>query len=275
MQFKKIVLLTFALLTFSSYSTEKVGFATLVLILPSFYAGGQVQISHAGSIRSFDFAPHSFMNICMLAWYKEVVPEIQPITSGYRLALIYDLIPTSSAVPQLPKVHIAVSHLRAVLRRWSEGHYPLANDLRLKIITFLLSRKYDEVKLTMDALEGEDAHKISHIRPIAEEMGYVIGLAVLSYRIFGYGPDDDGHCECCNRDDEGMEEVTSTRISIDNLVDLDGSPIPGFTKLKLDEMNLIPDDPFQDKPDEIEVHSYSRCRVMSEVCDFYHSLQIS
>jgi hypothetical protein len=265
----------FALLTFSSYSTEKVGFATLVLILPSFYAGGQVQISHAGSTRSFNFAPHSFMNICVLAWYKEVVPEIQPITSGYRLALIYDLIPTSSAVPQLPKVHIAVSHLRAVLRRWSEGHYPLANDLRLKIITFLLSRKYDEVKLTMDALEGEDAHKISHIRPVAEEMGYVIGLAVLSYRIFGYGPDDDGHCECCNRDDEGMEEVTSTRISIDNLVDLDGSPIPGFTKLKLDKMNLIPDDPFQDKPDEIEIHSYSRCRVMSEVCDFYHSLQIS
>jgi len=258
--------LTFALSTFSSYSAEKIGFATLVIILPSSYTGGQVQISHAGSTETFDFATHSSTDSCLLSWYNEVLPEIKPITSGYQLSLIYDVIPMSSAVPQLPKVHTSISQLRAVLHRWSEGHYPLPNDSGLKIIVFLLRHEYRGAKLTMDALKGEDAHKISHIRPIAEELGYVIGLAVLSYRLIGLHYEDDERCEHCDIPDE-MSEVLSTRISIDNLVDLDGSPMVKFTKLKLDEKNVIPDLDFEtEKPDETEFRDCYRgyCDMVSD-----------
>jgi hypothetical protein len=47
---------------------------------------------------------------------------------------------------------------------------------------------------------------------------------------------------------------------MDNMVDLAGSPIPGFSQLKLSKANLIIDSPFKNqKPDAAEVYEYSRC----------------
>ena len=113
----------FTRLSFSSYTTKKTGFATLVILLPSCYTGGQVQVSHDGSTRTFDFAAHSAADICMFAWYNEASLAVDPIAAGYQLALVYDVILTSSAFPRLPDLQPAISELRKVLQKWSEGHY--------------------------------------------------------------------------------------------------------------------------------------------------------
>jgi hypothetical protein len=225
------------------------------VVLPSRYDGGRVQVSHAGSTRLFDFATHSAIDICTIAWYNETSHNVGPITSGHQLTLIYDLIPTSSAFPRLPELQPAVSQLRITLQKWSEGHY--TNRSGPDIIAIILTHKYDIQDLSLDMLRGEDRHRVSHISFVAEEMGYVVGLAELQYRNIGNSKEDLDRCESCEaRNDEELANVTSTHIKISNLIDLAGLPMPGFAKLKLSKANLILDDPFEHmKPDKVEFHS--------------------
>jgi hypothetical protein len=204
------------------------------------------------------------MDICMFAWYNEVSLTVDPITSGYQLALVYDVIPTSSAFPRLPVLQPAISELRKVLQKWSKGHY--TDDSGLNLVAIVLTRKYDG-DLALKTLKGEDLHRVSHISAVAAEMGYVAGLARLKYRNLGIarGDMDRCLCECCESrgiDGEGIEmlEVNFTCITIENIVDLAGLPMPGFAgyaKLELSEVNLIFDNPFENqKPDIGELHTH-------------------
>ena len=234
----------------------------MVVLLPSCYTGGRVQVSHDGSTRTFDFAKNSATDICMFAWYDETSYAMDTIASGYQLALIYDIIPTSSAIPRLPVPKNAIPALRDVLQKWSDGHY--ANHSGLNLVAIVLTHKYDKKGLTLKMLRGEDHHRASHIRNVAEELGYVVGLAKLRYRILGVTDEDcDNFCERCeSRGHDGtemeMSRVRSTCIKIDNMVDLSGSPIRGFAKLKLLKSNLILDNPFENqKPDTALVYENS------------------
>jgi hypothetical protein len=199
----------------------------------------------------------------MFAWYNETSYTVDPITSGYQLALVYDVIPTSSAFPRLPVLQPAVAELQKVLQKWSNGYY--TDHSGLNLIAIVLTHKYDGEVLSLNTLKGEDHHRASHIRTVAEEMGYVVGLAKLRYRNLGITDEDCESCERCESlgltDKElEMSEVNSTCIKIDNMVDFAGSPIPRFAKLKLAKANLILDNPFEgQKPDEAEVYEYSRC----------------
>lgn len=62
-------------------------FATIIVILPSMYTGGEVHVSHSSSYEVFDFAAQSLLSTVALAWYTDVFHEVKPVTSGYRLAL--------------------------------------------------------------------------------------------------------------------------------------------------------------------------------------------
>ncbi|KAK0466060.1 uncharacterized protein EV420DRAFT_808597 [Desarmillaria tabescens] len=153
-------------------------FATIVIILPSRYEGGAVEVSHAGSSRSltFDFASQSQTSTTVLAWYSDVHHEIQRVTSGYRLALTYNVIrpPSRGTVEPLPSVPdvltFAVDNLRSILQRWAE----LPNRRRT-FFAYMLSHQYSIDDLEDDgiqALKGDDKHKVGYARDIAEQLGY-------------------------------------------------------------------------------------------------------
>ena len=65
----------------------------MVVVLTSEFAGGDIRASHNGKSLTLEFATNSLYEITLLAWYTDVNCEL---TSGYRLALFYDLIHTSS-----------------------------------------------------------------------------------------------------------------------------------------------------------------------------------
>jgi hypothetical protein len=130
------------------HSTEKVKgmFATLVIVLPSCYTGGQVHVSHAGLSKVFDLAPDSLQQTFALSWYTDVVHEVKPITSGYRLALSYNLIHTSKVVPRptLPNMHTAVTRLRHVMHKWSKDAYP---TMHKPMLAYIFSHQYSAINL--------------------------------------------------------------------------------------------------------------------------------
>jgi hypothetical protein len=60
------------------FSTEKTDgmFATLIVVLPSKFAGGDAHLSHAGNNLVFNTSNDSLKKTSVLAWYTDVMHEV-------------------------------------------------------------------------------------------------------------------------------------------------------------------------------------------------------
>ena len=248
-------------------------FATLIIVLPSSYTGGEVHVTHASKTKVIDLSPISLLSTCVLAWYTDVKHEVKPVTSGYRLALSYNLIHTSPGVPipSLPNMNAAVDEIRRVLHKWKKDSYEEPAD-PTQIVAYLLKHQYSPANLATGAatLKGEDAHKVAHLRPVAEELGYIVCLANLEYTMSGSADDDFGYRSYGGwkrhrysedyDEDEGnpsMLEVNDESLIVENVVDLNGNKLLGPHKLSLDKEWLVPKDPFEGlDPDDQEYEGY-------------------
>src|SRR5258708_15257033 len=139
-------------------------FATVVIVLPSAYSGGQVIVSHASTTKTIDFSPNSLLSTAVLAWYTDVKHEVKPVTSGYRLALTYNLIHVASpgvAQPVLPQTCDSVDRLRRVLTKWREDKYTEVPEVPL--LAYLLDHEYSSLNLKdgFKALKRADAHLLT------------------------------------------------------------------------------------------------------------------
>jgi hypothetical protein len=106
-------------------------FASLIIVLPSKFEGGQVHVSHGSDKDVFNISPSSEFSTSALAWYTDVIHEVKPVTSGYRLAISYNLVNTSPGIPppHLPDMSSAVKAVEAIFRKWRKGGYNKANSL--------------------------------------------------------------------------------------------------------------------------------------------------
>ncbi|KAJ3735826.1 hypothetical protein DFJ43DRAFT_990458 [Lentinula guzmanii] len=122
-------------------------FATIIVVLPSPYTGGQVHISHSSSKQIFSFDSNSLLSTAVMAWYTDVQHEVKPITSGYRLALSYNLIHVTPGLPPpiLPNMHSSVASLRRVLEKWRAQKYPDEQGM----VGHILTHQYSPAGLCM------------------------------------------------------------------------------------------------------------------------------
>lgn len=245
-------------------------FATIIVILPSLYSGGQVCVSHGSEGKIFDFQAHGF-STSVLAWYADVMHEVKPITSGYRLALSYNLIhnSTSLPLPTVPTVNPAIADLRDIFDKWRRGYYEDAPSH----ISYLLEHQYSKVDLSRGdkGLKGVDAHLVRVLFEISKEAGVALGLAELECHVVGgasedFDPYSSGkrarhsyydEYDDCGDDTPCIGEETSRTTTISSLVDLDGNFLIGEGKITVTNDGLIPNDPFEDEdPDDRDYEGY-------------------
>ncbi|PFH47025.1 hypothetical protein AMATHDRAFT_7154 [Amanita thiersii Skay4041] len=153
-------------------------FATMIILLPSKYTGGQVHLSHGSEQKVFDFATDSYVNAAVLGWYTDVVHEVKPITSGYRLALSYNIIHTSTQVsrPVVTELNQSAEKLRNILRKWKHSVYdefPGEN-----YVVYVLDHKYSkEVGFsnlaTIDAMTNRRPSLGNDGRPSGDQQQYL------------------------------------------------------------------------------------------------------
>ncbi|PIL31358.1 hypothetical protein GSI_06057 [Ganoderma sinense ZZ0214-1] len=222
--------------------TEKVDgmFATIVVVLPSKFTGGAVHVSHGGFSETYEHSARSQTETTVLAWYTDVEHAVKPITSGYRLALSFNVIHTTNSLrPVVSKASDAAVRLRRILKSWAEDNY----DAPDKII-YLLDHKYSQANMSGSALKGSDAHLVAMLDSVGRPLGFHLGLANLTctqrgsavdsgcgYR--GYGRRRGGWGSWYDDEDEDededefveMEEVEQTDVDIEHLVDMDGKLI--------------------------------------------------
>ena len=63
----------------------------LVVNLPSEHEGGELIVSHGGQSRTYSFADSDGFHPAFVAFYADCYHEVKPVTSGYRINLIYNL----------------------------------------------------------------------------------------------------------------------------------------------------------------------------------------
>ena len=260
-------------------------FATIIIILPSQFTGGEAHLSHSGVSTAIDVAPTSLWSTSVLSWYTDVTHEIKPIHSGYRLALSYNLIhSTNTLKPRLSDASSTVTRLRHIFGSWRQD----LEDAPQKII-YLLDHKYSLANMRGNALKGSDAHRVALLQALADEFGFRLGLASIECnesgaaendygggygggsrwgrRRYGYDDDDD---DMDPADLEFAEDV-EREMSITNLVDLGGRMLTATLDLG-EEDECIPLE-LQDMvesgvPDDQEYEGYQgnvRMRIVSRV----------
>lgn len=210
-------------------------FASLIIVLPTPFTGGDAHLSHGSQSKILNSSDPSLTKTTVLAWYTDVMHEIKPITSGYRLALAYNLVHTTTSLrPSLSDNTAAISKLRHILLSWKQSE-ELGSPGPDKIM-YKLDHDYSTANLSASALKGSDAHALAILDEAAKAVGMCMGFAHLEHHISG-AADDDGdryygrkHCYYDDDDDEdendvGFLEVYERTTTIENLVDLDGNDL--------------------------------------------------
>ena len=128
--------------------TEKIPnmFATLVVNLPSAHAGGELIVSHASQSQSYPFADSSLFEPSYVAFYADCRHEVKPITSGYRLCLVYNLAIANRRKQLVLSERMGpIEAIDRAIQAWVQeaGGKP--------ILTYLLDHSYSEQNLSLRA----------------------------------------------------------------------------------------------------------------------------
>lgn len=205
-------------------------FATMVIVLQSPFTGGEAHLSHGGLSSVLDHSKDSLLSTSVMAWYTDVMHEIKPITSGYRLALSYNLIYTTTAIrPSLPQTHHAALQLKEILLSCKEEGYS-----GLPKVIYLLNHRYSQANLRGSALKGSDAHEVGMVNTVAEAAGFRIGLANVECSMMGTAEDAGGHGYGWGGKSShdakyyDFDTIDEKEWSVKNLVDLNGEEIADF-----------------------------------------------
>lgn len=167
----------------SHRDTEKTPgmFGTLVVVLPCDYSGGELIIRHRGEEVRVDLHRDEPSEAAFAAFYADCRHEVLPIASGYRLALIYNLIRSGEGpLPQAPDYGDQQNQLTRLLADWGRS------GSRPDKLVYPLEHAYTEAEIGFAALKGQDAAGAQVVIPAAAAANCDLYLALLSVNETGW-----------------------------------------------------------------------------------------
>ncbi|MCF6251321.1 MAG: 2OG-Fe(II) oxygenase [Methylococcaceae bacterium] len=170
---------------FSSHrDTEKTDgmFATLIIVLPSLYSGGELLVRHQQEEVKLDLRSQEPEEISFAAFYADCVHEVLPITEGCRLTLVYNLIRTNKKIPlpTPPDYRQAQQKVAALLNNWALSLNKKNEEDTPEKLIFLLEHEYSIAELKFDALKNKDAASADVLCVAAKKSDCDLYLALVS-----------------------------------------------------------------------------------------------
>lgn len=222
-------------------------FATLVIALPCDYEGGELLVRHQGEEMSFDLHSNAVDSAGFAAFFADCRHEVRPVTAGYRLTLIYNLIRTSQGEQPKPADYSNEQQQAAeLLHDWAKAKQQGDGHLPEKLI-YPLEHAYSPAEISFATLKNADAAVAEVLVAAAADSDCEISLALLSLEeeggaeYYGYGgrrswdePDED---------DFEIGEVYDTIQKLGEWRKPDGSQT-NLGELEFDEEELCPPDLF-------------------------------
>ena len=211
----------------SHRDTEKADgmFATLVIVLPSIYSGGELLVSHKNTQMQFDLRCPEPSDAAFAAFYADCEHEVLPVTSGCRLTLIYNLLLKDRKRTPQPPSHVREETIIAtLLREWtlvhdsqdeesqdeeSQDEESQGGALPVKLV-YPLEHAYTKAGIAFDMLKGADAARSSVLVNAAQQADCDIHLALLSIEESGAAEYTGGYRRRGSwyDDDEGDDDPT-------------------------------------------------------------------
>ncbi|KAF9650685.1 hypothetical protein BDM02DRAFT_3127503 [Thelephora ganbajun] len=227
-------------------------FATIIIVLPSEFKGGNIRLSHDGENLTLETAAGSLHKTNLLTWYTNVSYETENLTSGYRLALAYNLAhtPDGTPLPGIPSESTLAAHIREVFRRWVfSGYEGIPDD---HVAAYVLDED--------DRVECDSV--LSALKAAADAENICLLLGTLCAHVTGWA-----EASTSEKPPYGlfqgtlrspiMKRLYRVKFKVRKLTDIKGRPTHIKIRFILDEDNLVPEFPFRGiAPDEQHLHQF-------------------
>jgi hypothetical protein len=205
--------------------------ATLVVVLPSSFQGGELVVRHEGEEMTIDFSGENLFHIHYAAFYADCEHEVRPLQQGYRLCLVYNLtlVKAKKAITA-PRHSQYLDKITQLLRRWVEKEEPPK-------LVVTLEHRYTQDGLAWDALKGVDRARAQALYEAGRQADCQVYLALLTFYESGaavdYGYDygrrrrwDDDEDEDEDSGPYEMEEVFESSLTAEDWSDREGNRVP-------------------------------------------------
>src|SRR5262245_5404159 len=171
--------------------------ATLVIVLPSSFQGGELVVRHDEQEQIIDFgsSDKNLFRIHFAAFYADCEHEIRPLREGYRLCLVYNLTLAKSKAKgtgiKAPRSSEHVEAVSEILRDWAAhetegaGEEEEEEEDGPRRVVITLEHRYTKDGLSWDALKGVDRVKARVLDEAARRAGCHAYLALLTFHESG------------------------------------------------------------------------------------------
>ncbi|MDP1899808.1 MAG: 2OG-Fe(II) oxygenase [Rubrivivax sp.] len=253
-------------------------FATLIVALPSVYAGGELVVRHRGHEVRLDLSCGDPSEAAYAAFYSDCVHEVLPVTSGHRLVLVYNLLRKGRGrIPKPPDYGAETAALTKLLQGWCAGQAwnappgpgkePASDDPREKLV-YPLAHAYTPAELSFRSLKGADAAAATVLATAARQSGCELHVALMQIEesgsaeySSGYRPrgwrryhDDDDDEDAGNDDEFEVGEVFERSLTLSHWGRSDGSAA-NFGAFAFTDHEVCPGDALLEmEPDEQHFH---------------------
>ena len=226
-------------------------FATLVVVLPSEHEGGEAVARLGNQKSTLSIAEPREFSYSYMAWYADADYSVEPVSSGYRLVLTYNLIHETGDIEAVRPSSVLNNNratidsaLNAWKTRLDDG------ETTTDMLVHLFEDEYRQGKLGLQALVGSDQVQSLRLYEACQEHGFsmFLGQFVHTNRRNGYEEDQD-------------QDWTLAK-----LFTIDGVCIA--ETLEVEQDSIIQDQPFEDQsPDDEQCDDW--CEEGAEVTEIY------
>jgi len=211
-------------------------FGTLVIQLPSDYEGGDLLVLHQGKETKFQFCgPSARSKFYFSAFYADCQHEVKPVTKGYRLCLIYNLLYCGvDKCPAPADNNAQVSTVVSAMKAWNED---IDSADCPKMMTYMLEHQYCPASLSFRLLKNTD-------RAVADVL--IQARSEVEFDLFVGNVELSEHWSALHygRGNYSTEELFDEDFSAEHLRAYDDKKIS--SGIKLDKECIVPEDFFQD-----------------------------
>jgi len=218
-------------------------FATLVIVLPCDYQGGELLIRHQEEEARIELRPRDPAEVSFAAFYADCRHEVLPVTAGHRLTLTYNLIRTGGGpIPQAPDYAPQQAQVTDLLRKWP-ATLGEADGGPVKLV-YPLEHAYTQAELDFSTLKGADAAVAAVVVAASEAADCDCHLALLTIEESGWAEYAGGWDE----NEYEIGEVTDYRWTLEHWCRPDGGK-PTMSALPFEEKEVSPPEALDDLED--------------------------
>uniref|UniRef100_A0A0P6F5X7 Uncharacterized protein n=1 Tax=Daphnia magna TaxID=35525 RepID=A0A0P6F5X7_9CRUS len=141
------------------FEEENAGFIKMILQIPveGGHEEGRIKVELNEKIQLFNVCEDSDRHYHVAAFYSDCDHQLEKVTFGWRLAMVFDLVLEEKMVhnPLCPPANLhsflAVGHIQETLAQWTtnENDYP-------SMLALVLDHRYSSTQLNFHSLKGRD-----------------------------------------------------------------------------------------------------------------------